>query len=176
MAFFTEIGILFTGMTVPALIALILGFVFVVIEIFQPGFGIFGIVGGILITLGIVLRALVGDGNVFAQVFLLIFFEAVGILIAFLVLILTAKKGWLNRSPLVESGTAVAVTRSEGTADYSDLIGSTGVATTDLKPVGKALIGDKTVEVVSDGFYIGKGENVKVVAVEGAKISVERAE
>ena len=28
MAFFTEIGILFTGMTVPALIALILGFVF----------------------------------------------------------------------------------------------------------------------------------------------------
>ena len=41
MAFFTEIGILFTGMTVPALIALILGFVFVVIEIFQPGFGIF---------------------------------------------------------------------------------------------------------------------------------------
>ena len=67
MAFFTEIGILFTGMTVPALIALILGFVFVVIEIFQPGFGIFGIVGGILITLGIVLRALVGDGNVFAR-------------------------------------------------------------------------------------------------------------
>ena len=168
MAFFTEIGILFTGMTVPALIALILGFVFVVIEIFQPGFGIFGIVGGILI--------LVGDGNVFAQVFLLIFFEAVGILIAFLALILTAKKGWLKRSPLIESGTAVAVARSEGTADYSDLIGSTGVATTDLKPVGKARIGDKIVEVVSDGFYISNGEPVKVVAVEGSKISVERAE
>lgn len=176
MAFFTEIGLLFTGMTVPALIALILGFVFVVIEIFQPGFGIFGIVGGILIVLGIVLRALVGDGNVFAQVFLLIFFEAVGILIAFLVLILTAKRGWLNRSPLVESGTAVSTAHSEGTADYSGLVGETGIAVTDLKPVGKAQIGDRTVEVVSDGFYISKGEAVKVVGAEGVKISVERAE
>ena len=55
MSFINELGILFTGMTAPVVLALVLGYVFIVIEIFQPGFGIFGVIGGILVALGVVL-------------------------------------------------------------------------------------------------------------------------
>ena len=109
MSFINELGILFTGMTAPVVLALVLGYIFIVIEIFQPGFGIFGIIGGILVILGVVLRVIAGDGNPYAQIFTLLFLETLGVFIAFMVLALTAKKGWLNRSPLIETGTAVGV-------------------------------------------------------------------
>ena len=47
MNLFTEIAILFTGMTAPVIVCLVVGLIFVIIELFQPGFGIFGIIGGI---------------------------------------------------------------------------------------------------------------------------------
>lgn len=176
MSFVNEFLILFRGMTIPAGICLIVGLVFIIIEIFQPGFGIFGVLGGILAVVGIVLRAIVGDGNVFAQVFLLLLFYVIFIVIAFLILAVTAKKGWLNRSPLIESSTAVAFGHSDGTADYSALVGAVGVARTDLRPVGKVEIDAVLYDVVTEGFFIKNGEAVRVVSVEGSKITVIRAE
>ncbi len=177
MSFINELGILFSGMTAPVVLALVLGYVLIVIEIFQPGFGIFGIVGGILVVLGIVLRVIVGDGNIYAQIFTLLFLETLGVFIAFMVLALTVKKGWLDHSPLVETGTAVAVERSDGTPDRRDLGGKSGVALTDLRPVGKADIDGVVLDVVSEGgFYIKQGEKVRVVKADGMQVSVERAE
>ena len=176
MSFINELGILFTGMTAPVVLALVLGYVFIVIEIFQPGFGIFGVIGGILVALGVVLRVIEGDGNVYAQIFTLLFIETLGVFIAFMVLALTAKKGWLNRSPLVETGTAVGAERSEGTPDYRELEGKFGIALTDLRPIGRANIEGIVVDVVSDGFFIKKGEGIRVVKSNGMQVSVERAE
>ena len=103
MSFFNEIATLFTGMSWVVALALILGCVFIVIEIFNTGFGVFGFVGAGLVVIGTVLRVLVGDGNIFAQIFLILFMESIGALIAFFVLVTTAKKGWVARSPLNES-------------------------------------------------------------------------
>ncbi|MBO7156321.1 MAG: hypothetical protein J6V83_02845 [Clostridia bacterium] len=103
MSFFNEVATLFTGMSWVVALALLLGFVFIVIEIFNTGFGVFGFVGAGLVIIGTVLRVLVGDGNLYAQIFLIIFMESIGALIAFFILVTTAKKGWVARSPLIES-------------------------------------------------------------------------
>lgn len=174
--FFHEIAVLFRGMPVQSIICLILGFIFIVIEIFQPGFGVFGVLGGILTIVGIILRVIVGDGNVLAQVFIILFFDVIFIVIAFVIMIVTSKKGWLNRSPLVESGTAVGIAFSEGTENYAHLIGKMGVAITDLRPIGKANVDGLVYDVDADGFYIRKGEGIKIIATEGTKILVVRAE
>ena len=113
MSFFTEIAILFQGMSWIVWLALILGYVFILIEFFQPGFGIFGVIGVAIIALGIVLRVSVGDGNIFAQIFCILFIESVLTLIAFLVLAKTAKNGWVRRSPLVENAVVECVVTDE---------------------------------------------------------------
>ncbi len=102
MDFFNEIAIFFQGTSLIVWLTLVLGFIFIVIEMFQPGFGIFGVVGAAIIALGTVLRCTKGDGNVLAQIFIIVFMESIAGLIAFIVLISTSKNGWLKRSPLVE--------------------------------------------------------------------------
>ena len=121
MSFFTEVAILFQGMSWIVWLALILGYVFILIEFFQPGFGIFGVIGVAIIALGIVLRVSVGDGNIFAQIFCILFLESVLTLIAFLVLAKTAKNGWVRRSPLVENAVVeCAVTDEDQDANSSE--------------------------------------------------------
>ena len=176
MTFFNEVAILFQGMSWIVWLALLLGYVFIVIELFQPGFGIFGVVGGALVVLGIVLRVSVGDGNIFAQIFIILFIMSLLTFVAFLALALTAKNGWVKRSPLIENSTAVGVERSAGTEDYSALKDKYGVALTDLKPIGRANIEGVVVDVVSEGFYIDKGESLIVTRIEDGKIKVDRAE
>ena len=114
------------------------------------------------------LRQIIAGGGAYSYV--------IFIVIAFLILAVTAKKGWLNRSPLIESSTAVAFGHSDGTADYSALVGAVGVARTDLRPVGKVEIDAVLYDVVTEGFFIKNGEAVRVVSVEGSKITVIRAE
>jgi membrane-bound serine protease (ClpP class) len=53
-------------------------------------------------------------------------------------------------------------------------IGQMGVATTVLRPTGKARFGDRTMQVVSRADYIEKGEAVVVVEVEGNRYVVDR--
>lgn len=56
---------------------------------------------------------------------------------------------------------------------YDDLIGQSGVATTPLRPAGKAQFGEQIVAVVSDGSALGVGEAVRVIEVHGNRIVVE---
>lgn len=171
MGFGEQIGILFTGMSPLVLTLLVIGTVFLVIEIFTAGFGFFGIAGGILEIAAIVLRAIKGDGNPVAQVALLLLFIAIVCLIAFGLMAILTKLGVIKRTSLISTGTAVGKDRSEGTKDYTALLGKTGRTRTDLRPVGKAEIEGEIYDVVGDDF-IPKGEKIEVVAVEGIKISV----
>ena len=154
-------------------LTLVLGYVFILIELFQPGFGVFGTVGAAIIALGIVLRVSEGDGNIFAQIFIIVFMVSVATLIAFIALALTAKKGWVMRSPLAESATQEVSTQE---IDVNSFKGKYGVALTDLTPIGTANLEGEVVDVASEGFYIDKGENVFVTRIEDGKIKVDRAE
>ena len=58
--------------------------------------------------------------------------------------------------------------------DFTDLISQTGTAYTDLRPSGKATIGDQRLNVVTEGSFIEKDNSVKVIAVEGNRVVVRK--
>lgn len=175
MEFFVQFGLLFANMTWPVILCLILGIVLILVEIFQPGFGIFGTSGGILVVLAVILRAIYhteGD-DVLAQIFIMIFVVALFIIVGFCLMILTSKMGWLKRTPLIEESTAVGEV-SDGTANYQGMEGKLGYAMTDMRPVGKIAVDGMTYDAQAESFFIENGKGVKIVQVEGAKIIVRK--
>ncbi|MFW5780734.1 MAG: NfeD family protein [Bacillota bacterium] len=178
MEFFVQIGLLFANMTWPVMVCLIVGLLFVMIEIFQPGFGVFGTIGLLLLILGIILRAIYSqdEDNVLAQIFIILFFVSIIIISAFIIMVKSSKMGWLSRSPLIEKSTAVSTGISEGTTDYTRLKDKIGIATTNLRPTGKIRIDDEILDAYAEGFYIKKGEGVKVIETRGGIVTVRRFE
>jgi membrane-bound serine protease (ClpP class) len=59
--------------------------------------------------------------------------------------------------------------------DKPELLHQTGVAQSNLRPSGIALIGGKRVDVVTEGSMVERGRAVKVVAVEGMRVVVRPA-
>lgn len=59
---------------------------------------------------------------------------------------------------------------------YTFLKGEVGVTHTDLRPVGTIIINDQEYSAVSNGQWIKKGENIRVVSVDGTKILVKKVE
>jgi membrane-bound serine protease (ClpP class) len=56
--------------------------------------------------------------------------------------------------------------------DRPELLNQTGVAQTNLRPSGMALINGQRIDVVTEGPMIERGTPVKVVAVEGLRVVV----
>jgi membrane-bound serine protease (ClpP class) len=54
-------------------------------------------------------------------------------------------------------------------------VGDWGVATTMLRPGGKAQFGDQIVDVVADGAFLQPGVQVRVVEMQGTRVVVELA-
>ena len=57
MTIWDEIALVFTEIGWIPAVCIILGLICIIIEIFQPGFGVFGITGTILLVVGIAVRA-----------------------------------------------------------------------------------------------------------------------
>lgn len=55
------------------------------------------------------------------------------------------------------------------------LVGATGVAVTDLRPVGVVRIEGERVEALAEGGLISAGQPVRITAVEGNRIKVRAA-
>jgi membrane-bound serine protease (ClpP class) len=53
------------------------------------------------------------------------------------------------------------------------LLGKSGVALTDLRPGGIAMIGDRRMDVVTRGVFVDKGASILVAEVRGARVVVE---
>ena len=174
--FFTQFGLLFANMQWFVIVCLILGVACLVVEGIQPGFGVFGISGIVLLVAGIVLRAVFHqpEDNVLMQVFQFLLLDIIIIAIGLLLIFLAHKLGWLKKTPFFLSGTAVDEKFSDGTKNYSFLIEKEGVAATVLRPSGKAEIEGKLYDVESADFLIEKGEQITVTAVEGGVIKVKK--
>jgi membrane-bound serine protease (ClpP class) len=56
--------------------------------------------------------------------------------------------------------------------EQSSLLGSTGVALTQLRPSGMASINGQRVDVVAETGLIERGTPIKVVQVEGVRVVV----
>ena len=166
------------------LLAFALGILCIAIELFVlPGFGVFGIGGLLLTMLGVVLmsQTFVIPRNVYQlEVFTRGIWIALGSLAAMiggLVLIRALMPSVpLFRGLVMETPDALEAETRERLADFTHLQGQEGVATTPLRPSGKARFGDELVAVVSDGTAIGSGEAIRVLEVRGNRVVVEKVE
>lgn len=68
-----------------------------------------------------------------------------------------------------ESGYVSNVNRNE-------LIGQIASTATELRPSGTIILGDERIDAVSEGRYIGRGKDVKIIKVEGSRIVVRELE
>lgn len=80
----------------------------------------------------------------------------------------------LPKSPLAHKKTAVEDSTYQPVESLESLDGASGVAFTDLRPGGTALINDRKVDVVAEGGYIDEGTRIKVLKVEGTKVVVRK--
>ena len=145
----------------------IVGMGLLILEVFIPGFGIFGIAGivSILASFYFVL-----GGNAAAVNWLAVSIVAALVIFALLIKYLPSNPAW-NLFVLKDKQE-----NSEGysvTPDMTQYAGKTGIALTTLRPAGIALIDGVRADVVTFGDYIDAGTDIVVVRVEGRKIFVK---
>jgi membrane-bound serine protease (ClpP class) len=62
----------------------------------------------------------------------------------------------------------------EALADFTALVGAKGIATTDLRPAGKARINHELVDVIAEGEPLPSGSEIIVIEARGARVIVRR--
>lgn len=153
-----------------------IGVVLIGVEIFiVPGFGLFGILGGVGVLAGVYM-SLIGAAPTIPD-----FAQAGAILSTSLLIILITTWALLRHLPrssrLAKSGVFLLTKgdRAEGWASASprpDLVGREGTALTDLRPAGTVVIGEERVDAVSESAWIEEGTDIRVVTSEGYRLVV----
>lgn len=155
------------------IILYVLGLLFSCIEIFTPGFGLFGIGGIGCFLAGIILRII--SGGTALEIILTIIGIAAVVIVLFAITAKSAQSGRLSKTPLILTQNAVSSGKTQGTADYSFLVGKEGMTTTFLRPIGKAEIDGTNYDVIAaDGEVIEGGEKIAVISAEGQKVIVKK--
>lgn len=165
---------LFSEMNPFVIAMFIIGIVFCVIELLIPGFGFFGISGIVLVCAAIVVRMVMGGDALMLLYMLLLSAVLFGLL--FLLMGKFIRSRQKNENSMFSVKSAVPDGLTEGTADYTSLVDRTGIATTILRPVGRAEFDGKPVDVVARDGFVDKGATVKVVAVEGSTVTVVKVD
>ena len=162
-----QLSTLFTEMGWVSAVLLLVGVSLASVEVFLPGFGIWGVTGSICVVLGIIARMI--EGGSITQLFILIFMVLIIFTILFLLMIRSARTGLLSRTAIVETGVSVKETVNE----KDELLGKIGVTTTMLRPVGKIEIDGVTYCALTEDGYINDNVEIEVVKVEGENIFVK---
>jgi len=161
----------------------IIGVILLILEIFViPGFGVAGISGIVLMIAALILAVIdwaPGDWThapSLNEISSAAAFVAVSIIGAVALLILAAK--FLPKAPgvrsifLTDKMDKDKVYAAFNEDDYRKWLGKTGVAKTDLRPAGKAIIDNLLLDVVTQGDFIEKNSNIKVIHVDSNHIVV----
>jgi len=160
------------------------GAAFVAVEIFiLPGFGVFGIGGGIMIIVSIILASqtfiIPGNDYQMRQFPVSLMMVAAGasgaVASIYVIRRFLPHTPYFNRMLLKppEGEELEALSRRESLVLYDHLAGKHGMTTTALVPSGKARFGDELVDVISDGDLIPKGTPVYVSEVVGNRVLVK---
>lgn len=161
------------------------GVVCLLLEFFViPGFGIFGLGGGVLVIASLVLASettLVPRNEYqLAQLerSLVTLLGVIGLLV---VAALVARR-WLPKNPFLkgvflappEGAEAEVIRRREMLVDLENLVGTVGVTATPLTPGGKARFGNHLVDVMAADF-IPRNARIEVIEVHGNRVLVRPA-
>ena len=160
---------LLESVSIVSIIFFVIGVGLLVVEMFEPGFGFFGVFGLLSLIACIFITAdTVAHGLMLTAIFFVIILIMLGI---FLALVSKGKlpgKLILKEAETLEQGFS-------GTEDMTYLMGKTGVVVTICRPVGNVDSDGVRLEVVTKGEFIEKGEKVEVVEIEGNRVVVKLA-
>ncbi|MEO6055561.1 MAG: NfeD family protein [Gemmatimonadales bacterium] len=151
-----------------------LGLLAIGVEVFiLPGFGAAGLLGAAAVA-SAVLLALIGGSPSAADVT-----QALVVLGASLAITVAVTYAWIRHLPNSGRFAGLILRGVSGQADgyisapaRLDLMGQEGVALTDLRPAGTALVAQERVDVVTEGEYVPQGHAVRVVRSEGYRLVV----
>lgn len=151
------------------IIIFIIGVLLIIAEFFLPG-GISGILGAAAIIVSIVLAG----GDIEQMIIAVIIALTVAIVGMVIIMKFFGKKlKVLNKVILSD-----ATTTEKGyvsNINRLDLVGKFAVTMTPLRPSGTIRIDNERIDAVSDGSFIGKDKQVKIIKVEGSRIVVREA-
>ena len=162
----------------------LIGVVLLLVELFViPGFGVVGFTGIILMFVGLFLAMVDYSPGmpvlphipVLRSAFINLLYAIAGSAVGILVVGRFLPHTSLFRRLVLEEVQGQAVVR-DIPAEEPDLIGRTGVTITALRPSGIARFGDERRDVLSRSGFIPKDAKVKVVRVDGSRITVEPEE
>lgn len=172
MSIWHEFLEIFTQMSwIPALL-LCLGLVFLLIEVFVPGFGFFGITGALCIIAGIIVRIVFGLNVMQSAMLILIVIVFFAICVA--IMVHSAQHGVLGQTGLFETNSSLDSDYNEPDKNLKKLVGKSGRSIGVLNLGGKAKINGKIYDVVSIGNYIEAGAHIKVVEIRDNTIMVRK--
>lgn len=163
------IGALLLSYTAWIAVALaVAGLVLLVLEIFVvPGFGICGILG-----IGSIIGAVVCVAPSLAAAVIQI---GLALLVSILLVFISFKCGRTRRvwnRLILKDATSTESGYVSPPAGLNDLVGESGMALTDLRPSGAALLAGKRTDVLTEGSFVMCGTKVRVIRVEGSSVVV----
>lgn len=155
---------------ISALLLFAAGIILILLELVLPG-GIIGIFGFAAFLASFFLAA---ESFVQMGISLLIALTISILSMIVLVKVYDKKMKFFKRLILTDS------TNSESgyvsNKNRTELIGMIAVTLTDLRPSGTIVLNDERIDAVSEGAFIKKDSNVKIIKVEGARIVVRQVE
>lgn len=167
-----EFAVIFTEMNWISMLLLCVGLVFLIVEVFIPGFGFFGVTGLISVVAGIIVRICQGL-NLTQSLVLILMVLGVGLLFM-PIMIFSAQHGFLGRTGLFETRSSLKRDYNEADKKLRKLVGKSGRAVTNLSFAGKAKIEGKIYDVLSRNSYIETGAHVKVIEIKDNTIIVRK--
>lgn len=162
---------LFANMGVIPIVLLVIGVLFLCVEMCVPGFGAFGYIGIGCFIVGAIVRA-VNGANV-TQICMLILMCLIVVILFFVLISRSLRKGVLSKTAIVESGQAV---ESNYKSKNLVLIGKKCVTLCDCKPAGSMKIDDKVYNCVSESKYIKKNKECIVTQIKNDDIIIKQVE
>ena len=144
-------------------IPMVIGLVLIILELFIPGVGLPGLIGSISFIYGV--------WTMTGSVYVTIVYVIVPATVAIFVMIYLLKDG-LTEGRL--ENLVLTNKEDQKLMANANLIGKTGVTTTSLRPVGKALIDGRTVDVITGGSFIDKDTQIIVQSIDGIRVVVEK--
>lgn len=168
----------------------LLGMGFLAIEFFVlPGFGVFGVSGGLLVIISLVLAGQTFWIPITTQDYAELSRSASTLLIAIVVFgaVAFSISRFLPRSRLwdhvvlvppgakpLASGNEPLLSPSALGNTSHPLLGARGQAASILRPSGKGRFGEEYLDVVSDGPFIDQGSPIEIISVQGVRIVVRK--
>ena len=153
-------------MLVWIIVLALLGLVMIFAEVLMPGFGIFGILGGIFLLISTVLVA-----NIYGTIPFL--FMLSGIIVLFFVMIFLARKSGLYHRVVLND---ILEEKDFDESKLIGLVGKVGYAHTTLHPMGIADFDGTLVDVCSNRDFIDRGEKIQVIQVSGKMVVIKKIE